>query len=71
MLMQRMRPSRIFAAILALVGFHDAGKEKTIAAVALLCDNNGVVRQILDDSLSAGEIAAGQSLESRIGPRKP
>ena len=33
------------------------------AAVALLCDNNGIVRQILDDSLSAGEITAGQSLE--------
>ena len=26
------------------------------AAIALLCDNNGIVRQILDDSLSAGEI---------------
>ena len=33
------------------------------AGVALLCDNNGVVRQILNDSLSAGDIAAGQSLE--------
>lgn len=33
------------------------------AAVALLCDNNGTVRQILADSLSAGEITAGQSLE--------
>ena len=33
------------------------------AAIALLCDNNGIVRQILDDSLSAGEITAGQSLE--------
>lgn len=33
------------------------------AGVALLCDNNGVVRQVLDDSLSAGEITAGQSLE--------
>ena len=36
------------------------------AALALLCDNNGVVRQILDDSLSAGEIAAGQSLEPAL-----
>jgi len=35
------------------------------AALALLCDNNGVVRQILDDSLSAGEIAAGQSLRKK------
>jgi len=37
---------------------------ETIAAVAWLCDNNGVVRQILYDGLSGGEITAGQSLES-------
>ena len=33
------------------------------AGIALLCDHNGVVRQLLDDSLSGGEITAGQSLE--------
>ncbi len=37
---------------------------ETIAAVALLCDNNGVVTQILHDGLSGGEITAGQTLES-------
>jgi two-component system, OmpR family, sensor kinase len=41
-------------------------KGETIDAVALLCDNNGVVRQILFDSLSGGEITAGRSLESAL-----
>jgi signal transduction histidine kinase len=39
---------------------------ETIAAVALLCDNNGVVKQILHDGLSGGEITAGQALESAL-----
>src|SRR5215216_4752253 len=41
-------------------------KGENINAVALLCDNNGVVRQILYDGLSGGEITAGQSLESAL-----
>lgn len=39
---------------------------ENIAALALLCDHNGVVRQILYDGLSTGEIRAGQSLESAL-----
>lgn len=41
-------------------------RAENIPAVALLCDNGGVVRQILCDHLSAGEIIAGQSLESAL-----
>lgn len=39
---------------------------ENIAAVALLCDNSGVVQKILYDGLSTGEIRAGQSLESAL-----
>jgi signal transduction histidine kinase len=40
--------------------------EKEIAAVAFLCDSQGVVRQILYDGLGTGLIAAGQSIESAL-----
>jgi signal transduction histidine kinase len=39
---------------------------ETIAAIALLCDNSGIVRQVLYDGLSGGEITSGQSLESAL-----
>ena len=39
---------------------------ETIDGVALLCDSKGVVRQILYDSLSGGEITSGQLLESAL-----
>jgi signal transduction histidine kinase len=37
-----------------------------IAALALLCDANGVIRQVLYDGLDAGHIAPGQPFESAL-----
>lgn len=37
-----------------------------MAALALLCDANGVIRQVLYDGLGAGHIATGQPFESAL-----
>jgi signal transduction histidine kinase len=41
-------------------------RKEELAALALLCDANGVVRQILYDGLNAGHISSGQSFESAL-----
>ena len=41
-------------------------REENISAVALLCDDDGNVRQILYDGLRGGNFAAGQSLVSAL-----
>jgi two-component system, OmpR family, sensor kinase len=41
-------------------------RKEEFAALALLCDANGVVRQVLHDGLNAGQISSGQSFESAL-----
>jgi signal transduction histidine kinase len=41
-------------------------REEQFAALALLCDTNGVVRQVLYDGLGAGQISSGLSFESAL-----
>jgi signal transduction histidine kinase len=41
-------------------------KQEELAALALLCDMNGVVRQVLYDGLDAGQISQGQAFESAL-----
>ncbi|HEY0099891.1 MAG TPA: HAMP domain-containing sensor histidine kinase [Pyrinomonadaceae bacterium] len=41
-------------------------KNVELAAVALLCDPNGVVQQVLYDGLGAGQIASAQPFESAL-----
>jgi signal transduction histidine kinase len=41
-------------------------KPEELAALALLCDPNGVVRQVLYDGLDAGQISAGQMFDSAL-----
>ena len=41
-------------------------RKEELAALALLCDMNGVVRQVLYDGLDAGQISSGQPFESAL-----
>jgi two-component system, OmpR family, sensor kinase len=41
-------------------------RQEELAALALLCDMNGVVRQVLYDRLDAGQISSGQPFESAL-----
>ncbi|HEY9401718.1 MAG TPA: HAMP domain-containing sensor histidine kinase [Pyrinomonadaceae bacterium] len=41
-------------------------RKEELAALALLCDTNGVVRQLLYDGLDAGQISSGQPFESAL-----
>jgi hypothetical protein len=41
-------------------------RKEEFAALALLCDTNGVVRQVLYDGLDAGQISSGQPFESAL-----
>ncbi|MCA1564414.1 MAG: HAMP domain-containing histidine kinase [Acidobacteria bacterium] len=41
-------------------------RQEELAALALLCDTNGVVRQVLYDGLDAGQISSGRSFESAL-----
>lgn len=39
---------------------------ENISAVAVLCENNGLVRQVLYDGLTAGQLGPGQLMESTL-----